>query len=72
MLKRNTALVSETIEEFLARGGKVNKLTPNYSAKRIMDKLKRAQARFTKNKQPKEAEKIQPMIDKYKRALSRK
>lgn len=67
-MNKNTT--KETVEEFIARGGKVQEIASNDSAHKRMNKLKRVHARLVKNDETNMAKLVQTKINKYKTALS--
>lgn len=72
MFGENKAVTTESLEEFVARGGKIKKLEFGDSTRKRMEKLQRIHARLVKHDKTEDAAKIKTQIDKYKQVLSRR
>ena len=72
MFNKKEITSTESVEEFLARGGKINKLKPTESARKRMEKFKRTHARMIKSGETEHLDKVEAQIEKYQRALTRR
>jgi hypothetical protein len=58
---------TESVEEFLARGGKIKKIEVGDCTRKRVDKMKRLYARLVKNDQLEQAERVRVKIEEYTR-----
>ena len=61
---------TESVEEFLARGGKIQKFEVGDSTRKKIQQLQRLHKKLVLNGEEAAATKCQEMIDKYKAAVS--
>ena len=67
MFGKNKAITPESMEEFLARGGKVKKLDAGDCARKRVDKMKRLHKRLTDTEQFVSADRVKQEIERYSR-----